>query len=248
MWKGIGEAEIRARVQAGDWPSPPPARGEITEAFVRICRRALAQEPCARPATALGLADELETALLELPGRAGTRRELGELVARLFAESRQRTRALVEERIGQLQVELTRTTSEISPVNGSLEMPAPSAAPPLRRARGLTAPVIVGLVLAAGALVAWRVARPRTRPPAPSATVAQPAPAVPAAAKRVVAPMVVEPTGRAAAAGPRGESSGSRHPARVTAPAPTAPPPAPDCTHPFFVDGDGIKKFRPECL
>jgi len=24
--------------------------------------------------------------------------------------------------------------------------------------------------------------------------------------------------------------------------------PAPDCAHPFFVDSDGIKRFRPECM
>jgi hypothetical protein len=47
----------------------------------------------------------------------------------------------------------------------------------------------------------------------------------------------------------RPEKSGSKRAARAPAPAAEAPaPPAPDCTHPFFVDGDGIKKFRPECM
>ena len=66
--------------------------------------------------------------------------------------------------------------------------------------------------------------------------------------------VAVEPAGRAADARSRADTSGSKHPARATAPAaaptaPPAPPPAaPDCTHPFFVDGDGIKKYRPECM
>jgi eukaryotic-like serine/threonine-protein kinase len=248
MWKGIGEGEIRARVQAGDLPPPPSAAGPISEALVRVCRRALALDPCARPLTALGMADELEAALVELPGRGGTRRDLGALVARLFAESRQRTRALVEERIGQLQVELTRTTGEISPLSGSLEISTASAPPP--RGRRLTATAIASLLLTAGALVAWRAARPRA-PSAPPATVAAPTPAVRTEPTPVLAPVAVEPAARAAVAGPRPDNSAAKHPARVTAPVtapPATPPPAPDCTHPFFVDGDGIKKFRPECM
>jgi serine/threonine-protein kinase len=47
----------------------------------------------------------------------------------------------------------------------------------------------------------------------------------------------------------------TRHPRRPAATgdgaAPQAPtqaaPPRPDCTYPFFVDADGIKRFRPEC-
>jgi tRNA A-37 threonylcarbamoyl transferase component Bud32 len=36
------------------------------------------------------------------------------------------------------------------------------------------------------------------------------------------------------------------HPAAAGSAA--APAPAPDCAHPFFVDSDGIKRFRPECM
>ena len=167
MWKGIGEAEIRARVQAGDLP-PAPARaagGRTSEALVGICRRALALDPGARLTTALAMADELEAALQELPGRGGTGRELGALVAHLFAESRRRTRALVEERIGQLQVELTRTTSELSPVSGALALPVPDVTAAPRRRRWPTVAAIGGLVVAAGGLaILGRGARPDAPP------------------------------------------------------------------------------------
>jgi hypothetical protein len=48
---------------------------------------------------------------------------------------------------------------------------------------------------------------------------------------------------------PRPEKAAKR-PLREVPPAADTPavPRAPDCTHPFFVDGDGIKKFRPECM
>jgi hypothetical protein len=36
-------------------------------------------------------------------------------------------------------------------------------------------------------------------------------------------------------------------PAAAPAVAPAAEP-RPDCAHPFFVDSDGIKKYRPECM
>jgi serine/threonine-protein kinase len=250
MWKGIGEAEIRARVQAGDLPPPPPARGETSEALVRICRRALALDPCGRPATALGFADELETALLELPGRSGTRRHLGELVARLFTETRQRTRALVEERIGQLQVELTRTTSELSPVSGAIAAGIPTVAASPRRRRGPALAAIGGLVVAAAGLAIWGAARTRPRLPAPPPIAAPQESADHAKAATPPPPVVAAPTTPPPGVAPHLEKSGAKRPARVTASAAEAPAPpaAPDCTHPFFVDGDGIKKFRPECM
>jgi hypothetical protein len=41
-----------------------------------------------------------------------------------------------------------------------------------------------------------------------------------------------------------------REPAPAAAPAepPAKARSAPDCAHPFFIDDNGIKKFRPECM
>jgi serine/threonine-protein kinase len=251
MWKGIGEAEIRARVQAGDLPPGPAARGAASEALARICRRALALAPGARPATALALADELEATLLELPGgRGAPRRELGELVARLFAESRRRTRALVEERIGQLEVELTRTTSELSPLSGAVALAVPpvTASPPRRR--WPTAAAIGGLVAVAGGLALWGLTRARPPVSKPPAMVEPPAPTARTERASPEPPLVAAPPTPPPAVAARPERSGLRRAPRVEEPAAEAPtpPPAPDCTHPFFVDADGIKKFRPECM
>ena len=45
MWKTASEADIRARVLAGDLPTPETARPDVPESLARICRRALARAP-----------------------------------------------------------------------------------------------------------------------------------------------------------------------------------------------------------
>jgi len=105
-------------------------------------------------------------------------------------------------------------------------------------------------------LAGWRISRApelRAAPSAPSAaTGAAPPPVAGGAAPANRAP-VAEPA-PASEERPRAPKSGARKVVHEPAPIPAAveaPPPrdpAPDCAHPFFIDANGIKKVRPECL
>jgi tRNA A-37 threonylcarbamoyl transferase component Bud32 len=258
MWKGVDENEIRARVSAGDLPRPPSLRTDTPATLDRICHRALAHDPRARPATALALADELEAALADLPGGAPSARQVGLLVGRLFESTRAQTQAAIEERIGQMAVEELGTTVELSPVGPGASRASQRAignsrvtAPTSRNARVAAAAVL--FVLAATALLAaakFRSTGPRAadvasddargNAGAAEAFARAPEPSSPPA-------LSPSPSSVASARGaqPHARPMGKRlaRPAALAVPA----SPAPDCAHPFFVDADGIKKFRPEC-
>jgi hypothetical protein len=254
MWKGAGDAEIRARVGAGDLP-PPPSRSDVPPALGRICRSALALDPCQRPATALAMADELEPVLAEL-GAPGTR-ALGALVVGLFEESRRSRRAAVEEHVGRVMVESGRTTSELPPVMGEVTPVAPARAAPVAapRPRWRTAMVVAtGILAVSAALVAWRSTRSRDPRPAPPPILELPAP-IPGPAVTAPAAALAEPPSLAGSdrnAHQRPDKPVSKRQPRAAAPAvdtaPMTPSAPPDCTHPFFIGADGIKKLRPECM
>ncbi len=261
MWKGVADAEIRARVAAGELPPLPP-RPEAPPALARLCRRALALDPCERPPTALAMADELEPALSELG--APNARALGALVARLFEEPRRQRRAAIEEHVGRAMVESARTTLELPSTFGdATPVPPvkPTPTPPTMPAVAVTRPprwrTVAALLstLSAALAISW-FARSRHDQPAPvPAAVKSPASAAGVAAASSPGPVPTEPTSAAGgerSAHSRGEKALSKRPPRATAPLVESAPPArntaPDCTHPFYVDGNGIKKLRAECM
>ena len=274
MWRGCDEAEIRVRVQNGALPLPRASRPEVSGAVREICRQALALAPEDRYPTALAMADALEAAL---PTMAHVkRRTIGATVARLFEEERMATRAAIEEKLGRQSMSsfpLVTRTQEIlgAAASGDLQtllsaMPTPSPAPlssaysdlakaPFVQAgfvRAVLAGVVLGLAVAA--LGVWGMGRfGRSRPPhgsggapgelspaagADPAAVARPLPATPE----------VAPASLRALRTSRSSRLGIRHvaPSAGATDAPAAAS-APDCEHPFFVDADGIKRFRPEC-
>jgi hypothetical protein len=82
----------------------------------------------------------------------------------------------------------------------------------------------------------------------PDATVRAEDPATAAAEAKPIHPGTPKATSRRPAGGaPVVVAHPAAAPAAGGAPAP-APAAPPDCAHPFFVDSDGIKKFRPECM
>ncbi len=256
MWKGVDENEIRARVSAGDLPRPASLRSDTPAALDRICQRALARDPRDRPPTALALADELEAALADLRGGAPGARQVGLLVARLFESTRAETQAAIEERIGRMAVEALGTTVELSPIVPAARfVPAAAKVRPPRPARSvrLSAAAVL-LVLAAAALIAAARLRSTSSQAADVASNdARPTPGAAEALTRApgsASPAALPPP--PSSAGSAGEAPPHSRPLgkRLSRPAAVAEPvgPAPDCTHPFFVDTDGIKKFRPECL
>ena len=257
MWKGMDEVEIRRRVGAGELPVVRPCREGLPEALLASCRRALALAPAERHPTALALAEELERALAAVPSGAPSRRAMGAAVARIFADERTNTRALIEAQIARMDGAAARATGELpAPEESANARPPIGVAAPAHRRRALTVALAAGAVVAAAVLAGWRISRApelRAAPSAPSAaTGAAPPPVAGGAAPANRAP-VAEPA-PASEERPRAPKSGARKVVHEPAPIPAAveaPPPrdpAPDCAHPFFIDANGIKKVRPECL
>jgi hypothetical protein len=203
------------------------------------------------------MADELEPVLAEL-GAPGTR-ALGALVVGLFEESRRSRRAAVEEHVGRVVVESGRTTSELPPVMGEVTPVAPPRAAVVgvaaRAPRWRAAMVIAaGILAVSAALVASRSSRSRDPRPAPPPILGLPAP-IPGPAVTAPAAAPAEPPSLAGSdrtAHQRPDKPVSKRQPRAAAPAvdtaPTTPSTPPDCTHPFFIGADGIKKLRPECM
>jgi serine/threonine-protein kinase len=250
MWKGLGDPEIRARVGAGDVPPPPRSEQDPSGALQRICRSALAGDPRERPPTALAMAEQIEAALERASGGAPGARQLGALVARLCEDARAARQAAIEARVG--RPGSARTTVEV-PAPGfdaaldSASGPIGAATATPRSARSPRRWIAVAL-LAAAAFLGWAYAAGRADRAAPRMVAAAPGsppilvPPAPPAPER---PPVPEPD---RAARPRPEKPAGKRVARPTAVPVAAPAPVRDCTHPFFVDSDGIKKYRPECM
>ena len=278
MWKTASEQEIRMRVLAGDLPMPEAVRPDVPPPLARICRRALSRAPADRHATAQQLADELEAAMAEL-GLAATHRDIGAVVARLFADVRSETKRAIEMKLGRASM-----ATPMAAVTGTGETPTGRASVEQANRRRLA----IGAAVGAALIVVLALAvRRNSDGPAPAAAVAPVTSSPAATTPTQVAPAAKPQTnltatspdatarpdeGATAAAGapkparpgagstarpatrrPAGHVSGMPiNPPPVVIPAPAAGgapahAPAPDCAHPFFVDSDGIKRFRPEC-
>jgi serine/threonine-protein kinase len=264
MWKALSESEIRARVLAGDLPMSETARPDVPEALARICRRALSRAPGDRHATARQLADELEAAMTQL-GLTTSQREIGATVARLFEDVRAETKRTIEAKLGRASM-----ATGLPAVSDTGETRVLRPASDERSQKRLVLFVGLGVSALAGiGLAASRLGTEAT-PAAPAAVAAVPGPAaLPSPAKPVTnltattpPDATAKPDEPAAAPPPTARparASGARAalkraqpvgspavPAAV--PAPAAAAPAADCAHPFFVDSNGIKRFRPECM
>jgi serine/threonine-protein kinase len=268
MWKGCFEPDIRARVLRGDLQMPQAVRADVPPALDRICRRALSLSPAERQATALQLADDIESALPEVGSRA-SHREIGATVARLFEDVRAETRGAIE-RVSKTHAVVdgpAGTAPAVAEAGPSAKYPVAEAGPSAKYPRGrvvVAATSAAAILLVAAFVIAWRVggvfgrspaaaeASPALQAPA-GAMPGPPAPLRPAAEAtpvRETAPLDVPRTVDPRASG-AGRLAAKRPPRAVAPPAATGsarPDPARDCDHPFFVDADGIKKFRPECM
>ena len=261
MWKALSEGEIRARVLAGDLPMSETARPDVPETLARICRRALSRAPGDRHATARQLADELEAAMIQL-GLVTSQREIGATVARLFEDVRAETKRTIEAKLGRASmatglpaVSDTGETRVLRPASDERSQKR------LVLFAGLGVSALAGIWLAASRLSMEHAAPTATAAAAVPAPAASPAPAKPATLTATTSPdAMAKPDEPAAAPAPVARPARARAalkraqpvalpaaPAAVPA-APAAPAPAADCAHPFFVDANGIKRFRPECM
>jgi len=271
LWNDTPEAQIVRRVTRGEIPSPKSVNPHCPEELERITLRALAFDPGERYATALDMQTDIERYAEALTPIK--QREIGRFVSHLFSSARAKLRDSIERQVAPLAAEdsaeysltgmrVPSDTSELRLIDRARDRSTVRIAAPQRRwLRWLGAPLLLILV----GVFTWfatyepvprsgtktlsevRAARPATGPATaephavhlPSAAPEpQPQPTVRAVAKfpgglrqrRLAAPA------SAAAALPSAEAT------------PRATPRTPSCDTPFFLDAEGIKRVRPECL
>jgi serine/threonine-protein kinase len=195
LWDGASDVEVMRHLVDGTIPSPLSVKPEADRELVRIVEKTLAKNPADRYSTAL----ELEAALEKVVERLGPpvkEKEIGNLVAELFAEPRAKVRAVVEE-----QLKITDFASEDLAAVPLVQMNEAGrstsnviAAEMMAREKGRRWPLVLvgmGACLVAGLLLAQSV---RTSPAAaivPAATAVAAAPMVAPAATPEKAPIAL---------------------------------------------------------
>lgn len=103
MWSDFTEATIMTRVLRGEIPSPRAENPEVSVDLERIVMKALAPNPDDRYAGASALQTDIDTYLQSVT-TPSTLREVGQFVSQLFAESRERTHAIIEQHLNELNL------------------------------------------------------------------------------------------------------------------------------------------------
>ncbi|HEY8943561.1 MAG TPA: serine/threonine-protein kinase, partial [Polyangiaceae bacterium] len=109
LWKDVPNASIYRKVMNGEIPSPSTVNPACDAELERITMKALAPEPDARYSTALALHQDLERYAERF--RKHKAKDVGAYVAKLFAESRQELKAVLEKQLAALRVEDERSRS-----------------------------------------------------------------------------------------------------------------------------------------
>ncbi|MEP7122408.1 MAG: serine/threonine-protein kinase [Byssovorax sp.] len=130
-FKGHNDVVILQKLVAGEIPSPGTVRDDIPELLEAICMKALAHDREERYATAEDMQRALEAALEKL-GERPQLRDVGDLVAKTFADERLRIRGVIEAQMANIRTSGEFPTPEISAVgksHGRLALPRIDAPP-----------------------------------------------------------------------------------------------------------------------
>jgi serine/threonine-protein kinase len=174
---------------------------DVPERLEAICMKALSPEPSRR----LAPAAEVESELLEyLDGCSsrGSNRELGKYVSALFADTRQKTKTLIEQQLAKLDaadsssIDIVALPNDLAlvertetPAGAVITASRPPRTSPTRRtlAAAVAGAAVVGLAIAGG----LRASAPK----ASVATTPQPAMQAPAQSSELLAPPAPAPFG-----------------------------------------------------
>jgi eukaryotic-like serine/threonine-protein kinase len=264
LFKGDNEANVMARVLAGDVPPPSSIATALPSSLDGIVMRGLEREPGNRYATAREMAQELDATF-----GVASAAEIGDWVERVAAqelEERAKRIADIERGASEDDVE-TSVRIPTSPGREAPDAPTPVGlrAPEETTARKPSAPGKGGqgtwLAVGIGAtalvlLVAVIVAVTRSASPKPSAeppvtSAAASSSSTPTASADEPLPTPAEPTASETA------PSASPTPTQTARPAPTATGPHPlpartahpaDCNPPYTTDAKGHVHFKPQCM
>jgi serine/threonine-protein kinase len=102
MWNRQGDVEILTNIIKGNVPTLREALPTAPEGLIRICDRALAKDRADRYATAEEMQADLEAYLADKKSDVSAR-EVGKLVAQMFATQRASTRTTIEQHIASLK-------------------------------------------------------------------------------------------------------------------------------------------------
>ena len=135
LWPGMADIEILSRLLREGPPSLRSVCSDASEELHAICHRAMSLDPDHRYSSAAELLTDLE-AHLGVRGDSMTMREVGALVAAVFADERQRMNSVVEEAVVQarkgrkaLPIPRLNLDSSTSSDGPSLRNTKPSAQP-----------------------------------------------------------------------------------------------------------------------
>jgi serine/threonine-protein kinase len=161
MWRDMGEATIMNRLVNGEFPSPRDVRPGCSTGLERICMKAMAYKKEDRHATAAELQLEIECLLGEM-GQQVTSHNVGDYVSGTFAEARQQTRRLVEDKLRDDVSLSLAAPGRVSSIPGQLPPSdiARAPGPRAKRERWAVGAMIALMVLLAAA-AAWWLARRR---------------------------------------------------------------------------------------
>jgi eukaryotic-like serine/threonine-protein kinase len=233
---------MMARVLHGDIPRPSEKAKDIPPALDAIVMRGLERDPDQRFPTAKAMA----TALEELgPARALQVSAWVESLAGDALRERAELLSAIEREGGSTEPAPPTSSANDVPTQILQDAPLPAPVvveelpPPRRRRMGVIVFAILALAaLLGGALMITR----REETPAP-ATSAPPPP--PATTSATVAPSPVVASVSTAPPVASSHAPVKPHPIKKTA---APPPPKSTCDPPFFIDAEGVKRFKPGCL
>lgn len=248
LFRGDSEVEVWTRVLQGEIPEPASIAGDAT-AIDEVIMRGLARDPLERYPSALAMADDLERAI-----RLASPAEVATWIAPLMSTSIAERGALLKKIEASDPTPLSRTG------------PAPSLDEGRSGRRLLWLPLLLVPVLTGAAWLAFGPKPPAVPTPPPPVT------STPSASSPAPLPLSADaaPSGDDAgrteeagahdaaaphdAAPPKGVRDRGQHRdpnrGRMDAGAATITPPpkAPDCDPPYYVDAEGRKRFKLECV
>jgi serine/threonine-protein kinase len=102
MWHGMNEMAIMHRLMIGDLPRIRDVRPDVDPELERIVTRAIAPMPQDRQATAEEMASELEAWLARM-GPVPTARDIGRLLAQVFAQDREELGRIIEQQLRKIR-------------------------------------------------------------------------------------------------------------------------------------------------
>ncbi len=180
MWHGMGEAMIMNHILNDEITSPREVNSDVDPELEKIILKALAADAGDRFQTAVEMQIAVDEYMLSL-GSNIRQRDIGKVVATLFADARENTRKVIEDQLSKVSkltdqeyaglqpVELTNFAT-MSGFSGTGLREVAEAGPPKRS----ISMILLGIgVLFTWAIVAWLLLRPAEQP-APNVAAATP--------------------------------------------------------------------------